>query len=193
VTAQDGPNLDFAYSSNGGMTWSRPTLVGGGRVDGCGAGHPAYGDGVFVTMAWSQAMNATVVCRSNDGAQTWTNSTLASEYLESRPLWTGAEFMVWSSGKVHRSVDGVTWTSSNTQTRRNGALSAGPTIGAAARAESGTFVAVKGGWQVWYEQQRFYRSTDGVVWDELELPNYEQGHPITVVAAGFASRSAVCP
>jgi hypothetical protein len=58
---------------------------------------------------------------------------------------------------------------------------------------AGTFVAVKGGWQVWYEQQRFYRSTDGVTWDELPDGAYRQGHPITAMVAGFAQRSSVCP
>lgn len=193
VTAQDGSNLDFAYSSNRGMTWQRPTMQGGGRVDLCGAGHPAFGNGIFVTVAWNMGMNASIVCRSTDGAQTWTSTTIPGEYMESRPMWTGTEFMVWSSGKVHRSADGSTWTTMNTQTRRNGMLSGGPNIGAAARAQSGTFVAVRGGWQVWYDQQRFYRSTDGIIWDELATGDYEQGHPVTAMAAGFASRSAVCP
>jgi hypothetical protein len=177
------------------MTWQRPTMAGSAsRVgDVCGASHPAFGNGVFVTVSWNQGMNASVVCRSSDGAQTWTSTTIPGEYMESRMVWTGTEFMVWSSGKVHRSPDGTTWTSTNTQTRRNGTLSGGPNIGAVARGENGTFVGVKGGWQVWYDQQRFYRSTDGVIWDELATGDYTQGHPITAMAAGFASRSAVCP
>ncbi|MBL8949520.1 MAG: exo-alpha-sialidase [Myxococcaceae bacterium] len=193
VTAQDGANLDYAYSSDRGATWRRPTMVGGGRVDVCGAGHPAYGNGIFVSVTWNQAMNASIICRSADGAATWSSTTLMGEYMESRPLWTGTEFMVWSNGRVHRSADGITWSSMNTQTRRNGMTSGGPNIGAVARNANGTFVATRGGWQVWYDQQRFYRSTDGVVWDELATGTYEQGHPITAIAAGFATRSAVCP
>ena len=193
VTAQDGTNLDFAYSADRGLTWQRPTMVGGGRVDTCGAGHPAYGNGVFVTVTWNQAMNASIVCRSGDGARTWSSTTLMGEYMESRPLWTGTEFMVWSNGRVHRSSDGITWASANTQTRRNGMTSSGPNIGAVARSANGTFVATRGGWQVWYDQQRFYRSTDGVLWDELGSGTHEQGHPITAIGAGFATRSSVCP
>ena len=193
VTAQDGANLDFAFSADQGATWERPTLTDGGRVDPCGAGHPAYGNGVFVTVAWSQALNASVLCRSGDGARTWTSTTIAGEYMESRPMWTGGEFMVWGNGKVFRSIDGNGWLTMPTQTRRNGVLSSGPNIGPVARAPTGTFVAVRGGWQVWYEQQRFYRSADGVVWDELDAGSYEQGHPITAIAFGEASRSAVCP
>ncbi len=191
VTAQDGSNFDFAYSNNAGMTWQRPTMVGGGRVDVCGAGHPAFGNGIFVTA--SQNMGTITMCRSSDGAQTWTSSTLTGEYFESRPVWTGSEFMFWGNGRVFRSVDGIAWTAANTQTRRAGVLSSGPIIGPVAVNANGTLVAVKGGWQTWYEQQRFYRSTDGVIWDELPTGSYEQGHPMTAVAAGFAERSTVCP
>lgn len=193
VTAQDGTNLDFAYSHDRGATWNRPTMEGGGRVDVCGAGHPAAGNGVFVTMSWSQAQNATVVCRSADGAVTWTSSTISGVAMESNPIWTGTEFMAWSSGRVHRSTDGLAWTSTNTQTRRNGVLSSGPSVGPVAVNAAGTFVGVKGGWQVWYEQQRFYRSLDGVIWDELGPADAEQGHPITAMTAGFASPSTICP
>ena len=191
VTAQDGSNRDFAYSSNAGTTWQRPTLVGGGRVDACGAGHPAFGNGIFVTAA--QNMDTIVICRSADGAQTWSSTTIPTEYFESRPLWTGTEFMLWGNGRVHRSTDGITWISSNTQTRLSGTLSGGPNIGSVAVNAQGTFVAVKGGWQTWYEQQRFYRSTDGLIWDELVNGAYEQGHPVTAIAAGFAERSTTCP
>jgi len=191
VTSQDGANVDFAYSVDRGETWRRPTLQGGGRVDDCGAGHPVYGGGVFLLMSWSSAMNATIVCRSTDGAATWTRSTL-SAYVESRPVWTGSGFVAWSNGQVHRSPDGATWTSAPTQTRKNGVLSAGPNPGPVAVNADGTFVAVKGGWQVWYEQQRFYRSTDGVLWDELAPGDFLAGHPITAMAAGFVSRGA-CP
>lgn len=191
VTAQDGANLDFAYSSNAGVTWQRPTMVGGGRVDACGAGHPAAGNGVFVTA--TQNMSTIVICRSADGAQTWSSTTIPNEYFESRPLWTGSEFMLWGTGKVFRSADGLAWTTTSTQMRRNGTLSGGPNIGSVAVNANGTFVAVRGGWQTWYEQQRFYRSEDGVIWDELATGDYEQGHPVTAIVSGFADRSSVCP
>lgn len=117
VTAQDGSNLDFAFSSNDGATWQRPTMQGGGRVDICGAGHPVWGNGLFVTLSWSQSLNGTVVCRSTDGAATWTSTVIAGESIDARPVWTGTEFLAWSSGKVHRSADGANWTSTPTQTR----------------------------------------------------------------------------
>lgn len=190
VTAQDGPNLDFAYG-DGRAAWQRPTMTDGGRVDECGAGHPAFGNGIFVTI--TQQLDTIIICRSADGAQTWTSTRIAGEYFSSRPIWTGSEFMFWGQGRVFRSADGLAWTPANTQTRRNGALSGGPNIGAVAVNARGTFVAVRGGWQTWYEQQRFYRSTDGVIWDELATGTYEQGHPITAIVSGSAERSATCP
>ncbi len=113
---------------------------------------------------------------------------------ESRLLFTGSGFIIWSNGKVHRSADGVTWTTTNTVTRSpSGMMSGGPNIGAAAMSENGTFVAVRGGWDVWYDKQRFYRSRDGVTWDELPDTAYRKWHPVTMISAGFASRSSVCP
>lgn len=191
VTAQDGTNFDVQRSADRGATWSRPTMTDGGRLDDCGAGHPAFGNGTFITMR--NNAGTTTVCRSNDGAQTWSSTELQNVSVESRALWTGSEFIMWSPGGVHRSADGITWTSQPTQTNRNGTLSGGPNIGAVARSANGTFVAVRGGWQVWYEQQRFYRSSDGTVWDELPATAFEPGHPITAMAAGVVPRSSACP
>ncbi|MGV3620032.1 MAG: hypothetical protein ACO1OB_04405, partial [Archangium sp.] len=187
----DGSNIDMQRSADRGATWSRPTLTDGGRLDVCGAGHPVFGNGTFVTVRTDQG--DTTVCRSNDGAQTWSASTLDDVSIESRIVFTGTEFVMWSPGGVHRSADGITWTSQATQTRNpSGMTSGGPNIGAVAYA-NGTFVGVRGGWQVWYEQQKFYRSTDGIVWDELPAGAFKQGHPITAMAAGAVPRSAACP
>jgi len=134
----------------------------------------------------------TTVCRSDDGAQTWTSSVVNAS-VEARIVWTGTEFMMWSPGGVHRSTDGITWTSAATQTRNDAGVSGGPNIGPVARGENGTFVAQRGGWQVWYDSQRLYRSTDGVVWDELLPSNFKHGHPITMMAEGWVERSAACP
>lgn len=190
VTAQDGDRFDFAYSRDRGETWQRPTMADGSRVDVCGAGAPVEGDGIFVTTTWSAADQATVICRSADGARTWSSTTLPGVHLESAPLWTGRQFMVWSSGQVHSSPDGLTWTSEDTSIRGGGR---GPTIGPVAVSPSGTFVAVRGGWQVWYEQQQFYRSTDGVIWDLLPDTAFYKGHPMTEISFGFAEPSGVCP
>ncbi|MBC7988727.1 MAG: exo-alpha-sialidase [Luteimonas sp.] len=192
VSAQDGANTDWQISRDEGETWQRPTLQGGTMAD-CGAAHPAFGNGIFVGITWCQAQTAAIACRSADNGQTWTRSTIGTDAVESRPLWTGSQFMAWSNGKVHRSTDGITWTSTPTQRRVNGSLSGSVLVGAVAVSAQGTLVAVRGGWQTWYEQQRFYRSTDGILWDELPESAYRKGHPVIQIVWGLARKSAVCP
>jgi hypothetical protein len=136
---------------------------------------------------------ATIACRSTDNGLTWSSTSIPSVSMESRLLWTGSQFIAWSNGKVHRSPDGATWTSTPTQRRVNGAINGSVMVGPVAVSPQGTFAAVRGGWQTWYEQQRFYRSTDGVVWDELPDPAYTKGHPMTQMVWGLARKSAVCP
>ncbi len=190
VTANDGDRRDLRFSDDQGATWQRPALADGGALDPCIPSRPVYGDGVFVGAR--EVSGNTTVCRSDDGAQTWTHSQLAAN-VESSLLWTGSEFIMWSAGQVHRSPDGASWTSTATQTRApDGGLSSGPNPGAVAVAPSGTFVAVRGGWDVWYEQQRFYRSVDGVVWDRLPPEAFHGGHPVTAIVAGKVP-SGVCP
>lgn len=196
VFGADGANLDVLASDDDGQSWRRPTLTDGSRADVCGAGHPTFGGGVFVTLATQTDGSTTtrLACRSDDGAHTFSVHPVANEGGDaSALLWTGAEFIFWTPGKVHRSPDGMTWTSQATQTRKAGVLSGGPNLGAATVTASGAFVGVRGGWNVWYDSQRFYRSTDGVIWDELPVSAYHAGHPVTGFVAGLAERSTACP
>lgn len=191
VSAQDGMNTDWQVSRDEGTTWQRPQLVGGGRVDACGSARPAYGNGVFVSASWNG--QRIVFCRSVDQGLTWSLVLGPMDYPESRMLFTGQGFAIWSNGKVHRSTDGSTWTTTNTVTRSpGGTMSGGPNIGAVAIGPTGTFVAVRGGWDVWYDRQRFYRSSDGVTWDELPETAYEKGHPVTMIVSGVVP-AGVCP
>jgi len=52
---------------------------------------------------------------------------------------------------------------------------------------------VRGGWQVWYDQQRFYRSADGVRWETLAAGSYVGSHPINFIEFGYAPAGTVCP
>jgi len=190
VSAGDGANIDFAYSRDRGATWAHATQPDGSSIAACGAAAPVEGNGVFVTLRNDAA--GTTICRSTDSGRTWTVTTDSNMHVDTAPLWTGSEFMAWETGRVYRSADGATWTGADTQTRFEGALSRGPTIGPIAMSSSGTFVSVRGGWQTWYEQQRFYRSTDGVVWEQLPDAAYEKGHPMTEIIFGLAETSSVC-
>ena len=48
---------------------------------------------------------------------------------------------------------------------------------------------------VWegYDQQSFYRSTDGLTWDELGAGAFVPSHGIFYVTFGYAEPSADCP
>ena len=90
------------------------------------------------------------------------------------------------------------WTKIPTETRKTNPdgttqTSPGPNIGAVARSNAGTYVAVNGGWQQWYDKQVFYRSEDGVTWDALPAGAYVGSHPIQFIEYGMGERSAACP
>lgn len=184
VTSQDGSNVDWRYSRDNGATWQRATMDGGGSMSACGAGHLAFGNGVFVFA------NGATVCRSTDQGRTWAKTTLSQANIESTVLWTGSEFMAWSPGRLHRSSDGAMWTSTTIQLRGSNTVI---TLGPVARGPTGTFVGVRGGWDVWYDKQRFYRSTDGVTWDELPATAYKKSHPVTHLIHAEVRASSVCP
>lgn len=164
----------------------------------CGAniqweGGVASGNGVLVILGGDG-----VSCRSTDNGTTWTAHPIGGD-VNARLLWTGSEFLSWGtvSGqrRLFRSPDGMTWNSMATVLRRNGAMVSGngPSIGAVARSPGGTFVAANGGWQVWYASQRFFRSADGVTWDELPQGAFVGSHPIQHITWGEAPKPSVCP
>ena len=193
LSGEDGTARDTAISSNNGATWTRPANIPaacgasmqweGGIVDGNGTLLMVGGDGV--------------VCRSIDNGQNWTSVSLGAA-VGSRVIWTGTEFFVWGGNKLYRSTNGVGWVSMPTTLKRaladgGSSTEAGPDIGPVARSPGGTFVAVNGGWQQWYDKQLFLRSTDGLVWQSLPKTNYKPSHPMTHIVWGPAPRSALCP
>jgi hypothetical protein len=183
-----------AMVSSDAMTWRAPQTY----PSTCGAsiqweGGVVSGNGVLVILGGDG-----VACRSSDNGVTWTAHQTGGT-IDARLVWTGTEFVTWGSmsnqRRILRSPDGMAWTSTATALRRNGAPVAGngPLIGAVARSPSGTFVAANGGWQTWYTSQRFFRSADGVTWDELPLTAFVGSHPIQHIVWGEGARSSACP
>jgi photosystem II stability/assembly factor-like uncharacterized protein len=126
------------------------------------------------------------VCRSTDEGMTWTLHALPDDARASSSalIATSTEFMLWTNGALLRSPDGMTWTRTATEPSIE--------VGAVARSPEGTFVAVRGGWAHWYDQQRFYRSTDGVRWETLDNAMAPQGHPVLWIAWGQVDAASAC-
>lgn len=173
---------DVTLSSDGGATWWRPDTLPGscGRNIQNDGGVASIGDAIVIVGGDGS------VCRSTDAGRTWTEHSVGGSVSSSEVVSTGSELMVWGGGRVYRSSDGASWSSTSLSP-------SGVDIGAVARSAEGTFVAVNGGWNRWYEDQRFYRSTDGVTWSELPQDAYRRGHPILQIEAGWAVPSEACP
>jgi len=177
VTGESGDNRDIVLSPDG-IAWHHPTT----RPNECGSYviNVAYGAGTIAIFSGHGT-----VCTSTDGGDTWTLRDVAGS-LSSPGVWTGSEFFVYDGATLHRSPDAVTWTAQPIEPPNI-------RIGAMARSDAGTFVATRGGWQVWYDGQEMYRSTDGVTWQVLPAGAFVPSHPINFIEAGFVEPSSVCP
>jgi hypothetical protein len=179
--------------SGDGVAWQRPTSIPASCGVAVSADGVAFGRGALLL-----AHNTGLVCRSTDGGQTWTMA-MVDGTIDASLIDNGSEFVTWGihadTRVMFRSTDGITWTFEPTQLRNtDGTITAGPAVGPVARSNSsGTFVSVKSGWQVWYDQQVFYRSTDGITWEALPTTAFTPSHPILFIRYGVANRSAACP
>jgi len=199
VLALDGSTgNDINVSSDLGVTWKRPTTLPAACAGAMQwSGGIEYGNGVMLIVGGNGS-----ACRSTDGGDTWIEASVGGE-VDAQLLWTGTEFVTWGrtgDGTValFRSSDGAAWTTTPTVVRRQNddgttSESPGPNVGAVGRSDAGTFVAVRGGWQEWYDLQEFYRSTDGITWDALPSDAYVGSHPIQFIAFGRVDPGVTCP
>ncbi|MBL9104771.1 MAG: hypothetical protein JNL82_27755 [Myxococcales bacterium] len=178
IVAGESGDQRAVVRSPDGVTWTPATT----RPPECGAYTLGMAHGTGVTV---MASGHGHVCTSPDGGDNWTYVPI-SERLTSPPLWTGGEFFVYEGGVVHRSPDGAAWSSTPL-------VGDGVVVGPLARSPEGTFVAANDGWMVWYDQQKFYRSSDGVTWDTLAAGTFTGGHPIYFMAHGRVKPGAGCP
>ncbi len=152
----------------------------------CGGNNITYGEGVLM-------MIGDTGCRSTDGGQTWEPVELRAA-ASTPTLWTGSEFVYWGLDEDYRdarytSPDGVDWEQTPVSADTGGVMRLGPV----ARSPDGTYVAVRGAWQQWYDEQRFYRSTDGIEWHTLPSGMYTGSHPLRQIVFGYGAPSAACP
>jgi len=176
VGSGSGDN-DIVWSIDGG-TWERPSTLPAG----CGASIQNAGGIVDVGGTIVVIGGDGVACASSDGGDTFVESSIGGDGA-SHAVATGTEVFVWTRGTVHRSSNGTDWSSEPTTPED---LRLGPV----AVSDDGTFVAVRGGWRTWYEDQEFYRSEDGVTWETLPDGAFTGSHPIRDIHFG---RLASCP
>ncbi len=173
-------NSTIAVSADQGDTWTLPTVP-----PGCGdniqtrGGIAAGSDTILVLGGDGNA------CTSTDGGENWVLNTVG-DTMTSHLVWTGSEFVAWSQNAKHASSDGITWTATPTSP-------AGLGLGPATVSTDGVFVAVTGAWRAWYDQQQFFRSTDGVSWTALAAGSFQGGHPIRAMSVGTGQPSTACP
>ena len=177
VTGESGEQRGISLSHDG-KVWTAPS----DRPATCGqelrgiAGSP---DVIVIASAQGH------VCRSVDGGDTWSLIPVA-ERLTSQPLWTGSEFWIYSGNELYKSADGEVWQSTPISPQNI-------QIGNLARSPTGTVLAANDGWQVWYEKQRLYRSTDGVSFTVLEPDvSFQGSHPLNFVSFGYVPASSGC-
>lgn len=174
----DGDNRVIAVS-NDGVTFSTPTFPADCDVSFYRTGGIAAGNGAIVITS-----SGVTGCRSADGGDTWETVNIGSGF-DSLLLFDGTQFVGWGGGKKWTSSDGASWTSTDTTP---GNIVLGPV---AVSDPGGTYVGVSGAWGADYENQVFYRSTDGIIW--TESTSFTGGHPIVDMAFGFVPPSASCP
>lgn len=164
--ATSGDNLDIMLSSDEGASWWRPEQ----RPEAClqnNQGILSSPDTIVLLGADGD------VCTSTDGGQSW---SIAAEFAGGGPgVWDGTRFRTWTGGMAYASEDGLSWTAEPMLPD----LSLG-TVAVDPATE--IMVAVRGGWQNWYERQEFYRSEDGVNWTVLDGGAFEGSHRIRHIA-----------
>jgi len=169
---------DIVLSSNDGDDWWHPDAFPAG----CGTSIRgiAYGAGTIVIARGAD--DGADLCVSSDGGVQFQAIDL-EQTPSGPPMWTGDELVVFSSQMRFTSADGTTWAGE--------AISpAEVRIGAVARSPDGTYVAHRAGWMVWYEQQRMYRSDDGLTWEILPEGAFVGSHPIRSLRFGYVQPHA---
>ena len=181
-----GRNQKLGVSSDKGKTW---TLVTSGLLGNTSNRTFAEGNGVIVSFSYDYSTNLGNISRSLDDGKTWTGYVLGKEW--SQIVFNGSQFIGWSDGKTWKSSDGLNWT--NTPTKIDG-LDAPPwwTATTQFNPKSGTYVGIITAWNHEYENQKAYRSKDGINWVTLDPTKFKGGTSMHTMIVGEIE-SKYCP
>lgn len=179
VFGQDGDKHDLQLSTDAGSTWRRPNMPGGCKTG--VLGFNSNRDNLMLII--TRDGNA---CVSEDGGQTFTAHSIGAQ-PRVEPVFAQGKFWTWDNSNAYTSNDGKTWTSTPLMP---GNVRLGPV---AYDVLHQRFAAVRGGWNQWYEQQRFYHSADGINWTELAEDKAPRGHMIRFISSATIPAGFTCP
>ncbi len=158
-------------SSDQGATWNAvPADVS--------LSHTSYGNGRIVSVSAIIGAEGTdnkgISSVSLDNGLTWKVYPIwsAPGQTPNAIVFDGKQFVNWTTGKVWKSTDGITWTS-------NATVGAFPwDFIASYNPDTKSYAAISASWGSWYGNQRALRSDDGITWTELSSTAFKGGHPL---------------
>jgi len=174
-----GDSDEVVISRDRGITFLEPESLPAG----CGAGIQtsggiAHGNGLLVLLGGDG-----LACSSSDEGRTFLSTSVGGS-VSSHLVFSQGEFWAYGPEGAFVSSDGENW-----ETRSTTGMDR---IGPIAVSAEGTFVGASGGWNQWYDEQKMYRSEDGVSWSELGVDAFTGGHPLRDLEFGYVSPSAHC-
>ena len=194
----DGTSSTLAMSDDG-LVWSKPVNFPKDCQGGYSFGYSS-GQGIILkNFTWDrpgyQMSNfGGLVCRSVDAGKNWTVSPIANFWMTNSIIFDGQKFITYGikqpdTGKLAAtSIDGINWTYQPISIETNGVVTQQDPYFGSIQYGNGVYVAVAGA----YDKQRFFRSTNGILWHELPSSQFTKSHPIKNLIYGFVKKSSVC-
>jgi hypothetical protein len=176
--SDSGGESALSISRDEGKTWTVPE--GSSECGGDFSG--VAGDGKVIVIVFGSRS-----CRSIDGGTTFEASNLEGG---ADVFFDGRSFVSFRGRSRYRSENGMDW---EEDALTISGLPSGHQfqLGRIGVADDGTLVSVRGEWDTWYENQDFYRSSDGLNWEVLPAEHFVGSHPIRDIAFGYVD-AATC-